>query len=138
MRRKKQQTHTNKLVYNRGKTHVPFLQCCRYPMTMQNGRDTDVQDILTCCLCSLNDICTPLSPATSALYRLCFKVQKVSKVCFPKGMKSQSRYYPALSDRDELWKQRPQEEPLPTVGMLAKPTLHQAWVEGPSSPPLCR
>lgn len=99
---------------------------------------TNIQYIPTCCLCFLNEIFTPLSLASSALYRLHFKVQKVSKVSFPKGIKSQFRYCPALSDRDELWKQRPQEGPFPTVGMLAKPTLHQAWVEGPSSLLLCR
>lgn len=99
---------------------------------------TDVQDIPTCCLCFLNEIFTPLSPAISALHRLHCKVQKVSKVSFPKGINSQYRYCPASSDRDELRNQRTQEGPLPPAGMVAKPTLQQAWVECPSSPLLRR
>lgn len=47
---------------------------------------TDVQDILTCGLCFLNEIFSPLSPASSALYRLLLKgeYRRWVKFLFPR------------------------------------------------------
>lgn len=106
-------------------------------MTRWNCKDTsNVQVIPTCCLCFLNSslLCHQLllHSTGSAL-----KYRRWEKFLFPReSTVTSGTTQPSLTGVS-CGSRGHKKDPIP-VGLLAKSTLHQVWMEGPSFPLLCR